>query len=513
MASRTYTAGVVPGRARWVSPVLPWSACDPTRKKILEAAWEHSEIRHHYTPSQAAAHAKFTAWNSDPKRMGREYAFDISRRWGKSVLTCGLALEKAIQNPNWRLVMCAPEYKMINKIFLPLMSQLTQDCPRGLHGSQHGPEWVKSEGTFYLKNGSRIELVGLDVNPDGARGTGVDWVNLDEGGFFGNFEYLLQSILYPQMLGRPHARIIGASTPPISPSHYWSSTFVPEAITRGAHHICTLEEADQYEWGEIEEFIAKAGGRKAVTCRREYFCEHVTDETMAIVPEFRDVEADIVKAPEKIPMWRDCYVSMDPGWKDLTAVLFAYWDFERQILVIEDEVAAPRLNSQDVATAIAAKELALWEKSQCKGHNGQMRAQPYLRVSDNEPRLLWDLSTAHKLTFIATQKDNFDQQINALRIAVQNKQIQIHPRCRRLVMHLRNGVWRNELKKQFAWEGGDMGHFDLIAALVYLLRNIQKKRNPAPMAQRRVDANEHQRQGPGSTASKWSRKGRKFFVR
>jgi hypothetical protein len=513
---RAYTPGVIPGRPRWVSPVMPWAACDQGRKRDLAAAWEMGELRHHLTPSQGKAHAKLTAWDRGNSRMGREYALDSSRRWGKSVLACVMALEKAIQNKSWRIVYCAPEYKMVNKILLPLMSMLTIDCPPGLHGPKCGPEWVKSEGTFYFRNGSRIELVGLDVNPDGARGTGLDWCVLDEAAFFDNFEYLLQSVISPQMLGRKHARVLGASTPPISPSHYWSQTYVPEAVERGAHDIRTLEEADQYDWDEIEEFIQKAGGRKSVTCRREYFCEHVTDETMAIVPEFREVEHEIVKAPEKIPYWRDCYVSMDPGWKDLTAVLFGHWDFERQVLVVEDELAAPRLNSAEVATGIKAKELALWSKAQCKGMNGQLRAQPYLRVSDNEPRLLWDLSTAHGLSFVATQKDNFDQQVNALRIAIQQKQIQIHPRCKRLVLHLKNGVWRNELKKQFAWEGGDLGHFDLIAALIYLWRNVNKKRNPAPAAERRIndqDKHQHRATADTTTRSKWSRHGRRFFVR
>jgi hypothetical protein len=285
--------------------------------------------------------------------------------------------------------------------------------------------------------------------------------------------------MFPQMLGRPWARIIAGSTPPVSPSHYWSAEFIPTAILEGAHSKRTLLEADQYTAEEKAEFIAEAGGKNSTTCRREYFAEHVVDETMAIIPEFRDCEETCVVAM-KPPPWRDCYVSMDPGWADLTASLFGYWDFEKQLLVIEDELAAPRQNSRAIADAISAKEIALWKGVKLKKDKGQMGVQPFRRVCDLDNRLVADLWVEHKLLFVMTAKDNLDQQINAVRVMFSKGQIRINPRCKKLIQHLKNGVWKNETRKVFAREGGDLGHFDLIAALIYLVRNVQKWRNPAP---------------------------------
>lgn len=512
MQGEPCTLGVVPGRPRWISPVVPWQACTDQRKQVLQRVWARGQILHHLTPSQQEAYHKFRAWDADPRRIGRYYAFDISRRWGKSLLCCLIAVMAALMNSRWRIVYCAPMYNMVGKILRPLMAQLLQDCPPALR-----PEWVKSEGTYHWHTGSRIELIGLDVNPDGARGTGVDLVILDEAGFFDNLEYLLLSVISPQMMGRPHARIVAASTPPISPSHYWSQTYVPDAVKAGAHDLKTIEQADQYEWDEIEEHIRLAKGRKSVTCRREFFCEHVTDESMAIIPEFRDVASEIVRAPERVPTWRDCYVAMDPGWKDMTAVLFGYWDFERQILVVEDEIAAPRLNSADVAASIVSKETVLWEKSKRRSHDGKLKPQPYLRVSDNDPRLLYDLATQHHLVFIATQKDEFTQQVNGLRIAIQQRKIQIHPRCKILVHHLKNGVWKNEARKVFAWEGGSLGHFDAIAALIYLWRNVQQRRNPAPKEERYVISTQHENRSghfePRKRFSQWSRTRHRYYIK
>lgn len=498
----------------WKSSIVPWQQCDRERRVLLEKAWEIGELSYKFTPSQLDLHQRIRKWEKK-QGHGRTFAIDISRRWGKSQLGTVLEIEDAVRHTGWRIIYCAPQYKMVTKIVRPLMEWALQDCPPGLR-----PEWVKSEGTYYYRNGSKIELVGLDENPDGARGTGIDKVFLDEAAFCDNLEYLLTSILYPQMLGRSHARIIAASTPPVSPSHFWSSALVPEAIMQEAHDKRTLLDADQYSDEEKEEFIRAAGGRRSTACRREYFAEHVTDDTMAIIPEFREVEADVVKAMEP-PVWRDCYVSMDPGWKDLTAVLFGYWNFEERCLFIEDELAAPRLNSDAVAAAIKDKELVLWHRSKRKGYNDDLKPQPFLRVSDNDPRLLYDLSTEHGLAFAATAKDNLDQQINALRVAVQNKRVRIHPRCRKLIAHLKNGVWKNEARKVFATEGGDLGHFDLIAALVYMWRNVQQHRNPAPKAERYVAGDIRIKEGKAG-GSKWQgkpgeskfyRRGNRFYVR
>lgn len=502
-------------RPAWRPVARPWQECDRPRREELTEVWARGWLDHLLTPSQLKADAKMTAWSRSKKRRGRTFVLDSSRRWGKSALLLKRANELAIQNRGWRIVYAAPEYKMVRKIILPLQAILMQDCPPGLHGPKHGPEWMKSEDTFYYKNGSRIELVGLDTNPDGARGTGVDYFFGDEMGFFASLEYLLQSIVKPQMMGRPHARLELASTPPVSPSHYWSDKLVPIAVDEEAHDKRTIEEADQYSSEEIEEFIREAGGRRNTTCRREYFCEHVTDETMAVVPEFRDVEDEIVKAVDA-PRWRDCYAAMDPGWKDHTAVLFGYWNFDDCMLVVEDEISAPRLNSDDVAAAIKVKEDALWGKIRRSAPGGALKPQPYLRVSDHDFELINSLSTMHGLTFVPTAKDNLDQNLNALRVAISRKKIRIHPRCKRLIYDLKNATWKNQAKKVFS-HSSDLGHFDTVAALIYLWRNINQRRNPAPKGEQNVrlvhQENSVTRSGDHFRRSKWRARGQRLFVK
>jgi hypothetical protein len=205
---------------------------------------------------------------------------------------------------------------------------------------------------------------------------------------------------------------------------------------------------------------------------------------------------------------------MDPGWKDHTAVLFGYWDFEKTTLVVEDEISAPRLNSDDVASAVKLKEHQLWDKVRRVAPNGVMKPQPYLRVSDHNFELINTLSTVHGLTFIPTAKDDLDQNLNRLRVAIARKQVIIHPRCKRLIKDLRDAIWKNQAKKVFA-HSSDLSHFDTVAALIYMWRNINQRRNPMPKDARYHALHQQEdildKRKPDDTHSKWRTIGQKRF--
>lgn len=505
-------------RPRWVSPVKAWIECDRARRDLLEATWTVGELGHLLTPSQLECNDKMEAWARGKKREGRYFVLDSSRRWGKSALLLKRALELAIQNPGWRIVYWAPEYKMVTKIIQPLMALLCTDCPPGLHGKKQGPDWKQGDTTYYFKNGSRIELVGLDKRPDAARGTGIDYGFGDEVAFFEKLEYLVTSIVMPQMLGRPHARLECASTPPVSPSHYWTQEMVPRAVADGAYDTRTIEQADQYDTDEIVEFVKQAGGKDSSTCQREYYCNHITDDSLAIIPEFRRVEHAVVRRIEAPPKFRNCFVAMDPGWKDNTAVLFGYWDFDQKICVVEDEICAPRLTSETVAAQIMLIEKELWNGVPKKTASGALRGrQPYARTTDHDARLQADLANTYGLSFTFTAKDNLQQQVDAVRVAFSRGQIVIHPRCQKLIAQLRNGVWKNSRSRlQFEWTGGDFGHYDAIHALIYLWRIMQEKArlNPYPIEVYRVNSQDHNPNlGQRPEGSKWGLHNRQLRYR
>jgi uncharacterized protein with NRDE domain len=120
-----------------------------------------------------------------------------------------------------------------------------------------------------------------------------------------------------------------------------------------------------------------------------------------------------------------------------------------------------------LAKEILDKEAHLWKK------------RAYLRVSDNNNIILLnDLQRLHGITFLPTAKDNSDAALNNLRIMLKQNQIIINPRCKTLIRHLRNAKW-NKTRTSFARTKED-GHYDALAALKYLCRNVQFYKNPFP---------------------------------
>jgi hypothetical protein len=93
------------------------------------------------------------------------------------------------------------------------------------------------------------------------------------------------------------------------------------------------------------------------------------------------------------------------------------------------------------------------------------------------------LYALHGLLFYPTQKDNKDMQVNALRMAMAERRVIIHPRCKTLINHLKYATW-DKSRKTFT-RSTDGAHYDAVDALIYLLRNIDKNRNPYPSGFRR----------------------------
>jgi hypothetical protein len=175
--------------------------------------------------------------------------------------------------------------------------------------------------------------------------------------------------------------------------------------------------------------------------------------------------------------------------------LFGFWDFKAGQLVVEDEVLLrDGENTAQLAEAIKAKERALWGAS---GWNGTLRgaaevqglpewiqqgiqapAQPYLRVCDTDVALARDLAQLHGIGFLPTAKDEKVLQVNELRVLFRQGRVKIHPRCRNLDRHLRQTLWSSPRQTDYKRKNGE--HGDLLDALVYMVRNVRKARNPWP---------------------------------
>jgi len=386
------------------------------------------------------------------------FVANCSRRLGKTYWACTKAIETALtcELPFPRIVYASATKVELKKFAIPSFEAILADCPEEIR-----PVWKASEDTFiFPHNGARIELVGLDKRPDGGRGNACDLYVFEEAGMIRNLRYLSASVVQPVTITREGARVIMISTPSITPAHEFQS-YCETAKAHNSYAEFTIYDNPMLSEDAIEKIKEETfedGGES--TWLREYMCQHVVDENLAIIPEWRDRYERAPKRPDYFPHLH-LYVGMDLGTKvDFTAMVYGYWDPIKQRLVIEDEqeIMGPQMTTPALVKMIQDKEAKLWPGRKV-----------YRRIADNDnPLLVQDMGILHGMHFVPTGKDELHAMINEVRILVKADKLIVHPRCEKLVGCLRYGIFTNEKRKSFD-RNKHYGHFDHLAALIYLV--------------------------------------------
>jgi hypothetical protein len=402
----------------------------------------------------------------------RRFVMLWTRRGGKSYGGVVHAIATCIAQPGTVYKFAAPTQGMARDIVYPHAQSILSHCPEDMR-----PVVNRSSMTWTWPNGSTLKLAGCDgLNVDRLRGTSLDEAFVDEAGFVGPLREVIEDVLLPQTI-TTGGRIIMASSPPTSPAHPFADKYIPQARNEGALVHRTIYQIPHIPTAVADEYVDEAGGPESTTARREYMAEVVIDEESAIVPEFVR-HRDRVVVSDATAEWRDWYVSADFGFHDLTVVLFAWYDFERARIVVEDEIAMHRASSIDVGLEIRKREAALG-------------ITPKVRVADAPAQTIADLADTKRgpgVGFQLAQKDDAEAALNVVRADISRGRLVIHPRCEVLISHLTHGVWNKARKSYERAEG--YGHFDAIDALKYLCRAVNRRRNPTPYvlpSQRNID--------------------------
>lgn len=394
-----------------------------------------------------------------------------SRQLGKSFMMTVLAIETCLKKPNTYVKFIAPEVKMIKNILIPLVNEVTNDCPESLK-----PKHDVAGNKFKFNNGSEIQMAGTDNNnADSIRGTKAHLCIVDEAAFADNLSYIIKSILLPTTT-TTKGRIILVSTPPKTNDHdfvkYWD-----KAEWDGTLIFRTIYDNPRLTETDINDLAEAIGGKHTSDFQREYLCKKIVSADDAVIPEFTSELEERIVVPWTRPTHYDCYASMDVGFSDFTVVLFAYYDFKQAKLIIEDEyvINGRKLTTETLADEVKSKEKTLWFNR----ITGDYKI-PHIRVSDNNNLILLnDLHQKYGLLFLPTAKDNRDAAINNMKILLKSEKIIINPRCITLINHLRNAIW-NKARTDFVRNKDQGHHYDAIPALYYLCRNVNFNKNPYP---------------------------------
>lgn len=492
-------------------PPLSQSLTDGQRRALNEAArveaCRRGELRFLLHASQREVLQQFESTS------GR-FVLEKGRRWGGTWFLLVLAFMFCFRKPNTRVVYGAPTLKFLKEFVLPTLEKIRLLLPEA-----YRPHWNQQNSHIECHNGSYVHLFGCDDQrqADTGAGSDADLAIFDEAGATGVaslLTYIVGSIFEPQLMAnidRPvPGRMILGSSPPRIPEHVFVE-LADLALAAGCYAHRSIHDNPRMTPGMIQELIerkAKDEGLsseafvKSETWRREYLAERVIDPVLVAIPDWLEVrDTQFVALPR--PKFFDATVGIDPGGNDPYYLAFTYWDFQRAALVVEDEILfrnAP--HSGDVVAAAKAKERELYGTDSWTGtlHAFQRTnnklwettpdwlkdkwdmdapRQPYVRWSDNNIDFCKSLYGLHGYAAIPTSKGTLELMNNETRVLVAERKVFVHPRCVAMDRHLRTATWANHRRQEYARRAGE--HADGLATLNYVVRNVDRTRNPTPV--------------------------------
>jgi hypothetical protein len=438
------------------------------RNDLIAEAWRRGNLSYLLHDGQAGVREE---WRSSD---ARRWVLCCSRRYGKSFWLCVEAVELALRRERMQIRYAAPTQKMVRSIVEPHMREVLWDCPDDLK-----PAFSRQEGVWRFPNGSEIHAAGCDGgSAERLRGTSTDLALVDEAGFIADLDYVVDDILMPQTL-TTDGRILVVSTPARSPAHPFAN-YCAAAEAKGAYAHRTIYDAPHIPEHAIVEYMEEAGGEGSSTWRREYLAETVVDEDAAVVPEYTMRAVDIVVDDWKRPEYFKTYTVADLGFSDLTVWLFAYHDFDNDLIVVEDELVFRNTHAGAMTQPVLEVEERLWGEVHGDRHP--------MRIADAQPLVLAEMAQGG-LTVAPARNDDPTAAVNNLRRQIQGARWRIFERCRTLRSHLRAAVWDSR-RRHFARMDG-VGHFDALAAAMYLERHVERRASPYPALARGVSSQTH----------------------
>lgn len=424
----------------------------------VEEAWRKCDLSYKLWDVQQRMAAVLMKKSGSLKKV-----LNCSRRIRKTTTALVKNIEDLNLNEGPPVRFVAPTQKMLRNIVHPIIKMICADAPEDMK-----PIWKGADG-YYLfpKLGTELHIAGANNgHEDDSRGVASRRCVVDEAQMVDKLKYLVDDVLMPQLLSTDGVLWM-LLTPPKTPIHECRD-YVIEAQANGDYAEFDIYQSE-YPPEVIEKFKDEAGGADSTTWQREYLCKFVVDKNFSIVPEWKDSQIEEY-VPDEFFKFFFKYEGLDIGVRHLTVNLYAIYDFLKAKLYVQDEtvLSGPQMTTDKLAEAVKAKELELWKDF-----------KPMQRIADNSNLiLLQDLSHLHALHYAPTQKDTLEAMVNNMRLWVGAGKIIVSPRCEQLIGSLKYGVWDNARQE---WEESKVyGHFDALAALMYMVRYVDVVTNPIP---------------------------------
>jgi hypothetical protein len=386
-----------------------------------------------------------------------------SRRVGKTTTTLVYVLEELRRNEQWIWRWCEPWKYQARDIVIPEIEKIQYSCP-----IEYRFKYYKTDSFYEARNGSRLYLRGVNEDKgESARGSYANGITGDEYGSWRDPQYIVNEVLLAQLLST-NGKFIKTATPPRDLGHaYYGEKEV--AIREGRFIQKVIWDLlDQlYSKEQIDDICTAVGGPNSAAWRREFLCEPVADPDSLIIPEWSD-ELNIVPNDYPRPEYFDAYVAGDSGADDNTFFGFAYYDFVKDEVVVEDEICISGTTTANIISMAKAKEREHW---------GSL--PPHRRVYDADKQLIFDLIGDHQYSVTMPRKEDKISSIHELRVRVGSRKFKVKERCTNLTRQMKVGMWKDDRHSDFQ-RSELLGHLDGIAMALYLNRSIDTAHNPWP---------------------------------
>jgi hypothetical protein len=407
------------------------------------------------------------------KNQSLKLTINSSRRWGKSTVLLLYGSIFAIKNPNSQVKIAAPTIKSLRKTIFPIMKIILADKPEQLKF-----EWSTKDECYNLWNGSQIHIHATDAQRhDGLRGNLTHLALVDEAAYCSDLKYVVQDILLPQTL-TCNGRVVIASTPSknVTQSGEEFKEFCQQAEANGSYFCRTIYDNKSLTPEIIELYKQESGGEESVTWQVEYLCKFMVDPEKRLVPEWNSSHIkEYPKMQDRYFRYWHKYLALDLGVKrDFTVMLYGVYNFKEATLYITHELTMKNMTTKTLVEGLLQVQKEAFEDYPI-----------YRAVADTDnPLLLNDLVSLHNIAVQPTDKSTLETMVNELRVFVGNGKLKVSPRCTFLLGSLEHGVWADNAMGQQRRDFGRTpvyGHFDAIAALMYLIRNLDQHSNPLPL--------------------------------
>lgn len=430
--------------------------------------WYRGNLRHLIRPGGQLVAYDFLGGLSE---SASPCVLNARRALGKTYLLLIMAWERCLRRPNQTVFVVGPTYKQALEISSDGLRFLTVNCPSELRPALTGgntytfknPRWADPSAF------STLRLVGAKEDAASLRGNRANAVFVDELAIFDQPAYVIQDVITPFFAGRDNIYLCIATTPPRTTGHFFSVTMVPDAIAAGRYCEVRASQDPSFTAAEEAKMLSVFKTKESTGWRRELECELIADLSALVIPSFEQNRA-VCLANTPAPTHYQAFTAIDMGFIDATAVLFAYIDYQRQVLAIAGEFVRRGVGTRALHNTIRAGE---------KRYFTPAAAGKVIRIADATKRELDDLRAAGLSCSEARRGDLATDKWRTLAwldSEFAGGRIIVSPQCTSLVFQLQNAVRntsstdivREKLLDSIDPTAPVMGHADAIFALAYL---------------------------------------------